>query len=253
VNQFTLKISRVKYRFFSIFEGIATAHDHDHFLALSLCDQIVHDKVRLPLPDPSGLVLSYAMLQVQYRISFISFFISIRCIDITFLQVAAHLRSVFTDADRTMRNILCKIEIHILLLHLKSIDRSKTPIRNSGVRIADPDTVHIPEIIMHPPVKILNFRKKSALPIGHQIYFLICKISPKSGNLYYFCCRCIQIKNDCAVFFHCNRWSSCSLFFYWISVQSSVSLLVHKKIPPILFFSLKELRGIFLFVFYTFL
>ena len=50
------KFPGVKYRFFSIFEGIATAHDHDHFLALSLCDQIVHDKVRLPMPDPSGLV-----------------------------------------------------------------------------------------------------------------------------------------------------------------------------------------------------
>ena len=165
MNQFTLKISRVKYRFFSIFEGIATAHDHDHFLALSLCDQIVHDKVRLPLPDPSRLIFTDTMLQVQYRISFISFFISIRCIDITFLQVAAHLRSVFTDADRTMRNILCKIEIHILLLHLKSIDRSKTPIRNSGVRIADPDTVHIPEIIMHCPVEIFNVCRKSTLHI----------------------------------------------------------------------------------------
>jgi hypothetical protein len=48
---------------------VAIGHHHDHRLAILRCDQVVQDEIRVALANPSGLVFTGAMLQVEDRIA----------------------------------------------------------------------------------------------------------------------------------------------------------------------------------------
>lgn len=144
--------------------------------------RMVHDKFVFPCQTHPVSFSPYIMLQVQYRISFISFFlIRIRCMNAPFLQLYSPSKRIYRCWP-FLRNILCQNKSRFFSC-LKSIDRNKTPI-NSALDCRS-DTV-LSQIIMHPPVKILNFRKNPPCPSGIRFITLICKISPKSTTCTIF-------------------------------------------------------------------
>ena len=50
---------------------IAICHDDDHGLGFSSRDQVVHDEVGPPLPDPSCFVLAATVLQIKNRVALV--------------------------------------------------------------------------------------------------------------------------------------------------------------------------------------
>ena len=50
-------------------ERISCSHDHNHLFHPSRGNEIVRQIGQLPLPDPSRLVLSAAMLEIEHRVS----------------------------------------------------------------------------------------------------------------------------------------------------------------------------------------
>lgn len=86
--QFPSKVTREKDSLLIISKRVTAAHNHDHTLAFSFCDEIIHNKIQFAVPQPACLILSHSMLDIHNRI-FLIYILSVgrRQIDITFLYV----------------------------------------------------------------------------------------------------------------------------------------------------------------------
>ena len=88
LRQFSSKVTREKDCLLIIFKCVTAAHNHDHILAFTFCNEIIHNKIEFAVPQPACLILSHSMLDIHDRILLICIF-SVRRwqIDITFLYV----------------------------------------------------------------------------------------------------------------------------------------------------------------------
>ena len=71
LRQLLREIARQKDRFLARNESVAAVHDDDHFLAQSVCDQVVGDDIEVALPDPAHFVFADPVLNVHHRIAFV--------------------------------------------------------------------------------------------------------------------------------------------------------------------------------------
>ena len=105
----------------------AVCHHDQHGHSLSFCQKIIHDMVHLALPDPSPLIFSEAVLQVQNRIFRSAFVISRRHIaDAGFRPSRRPGLEIFMT-DRAVRHILHQAEI-LHRSHLYVIGRPAVPV-----------------------------------------------------------------------------------------------------------------------------
>ena len=61
LRQLSVKISGIKDSLLSITKGIITAYHHQHLTALTLCNQIIHNKIQLTVPNPAGFIFPHSM------------------------------------------------------------------------------------------------------------------------------------------------------------------------------------------------
>ena len=98
---------------------VAVGHHHDHRLGLALGDQVVEDEVGAPLPDPAGLVLAAAVLQVEHGIARPGLrVVAGGQVDQRVPPRPGRLRRVPDLADLSVRHVLDRVVVGARLRHL---------------------------------------------------------------------------------------------------------------------------------------
>ena len=191
----TVKVSRIKYGLFTLTESIITTGNHNHFPAFSFRNQIVHDEIQLPVPDPSGLILSNTMHNIENRIIFVSLLIGGRCINIAALHMSVYAAYILMQLHISMRNIFDKPEILPRFRKFKEILCPKASITKGRNGVANLHSIHIPVMIMESGSNARHFFRIIALCILFEDNSVFSHASSHTRNLHALCIRCIHGKN----------------------------------------------------------
>ena len=123
--------------------GVPIGHDDNHGLAASRRDQIVENEVRATLPDPTRLILSATMLEIEHRIVHLGLGVIVgRKIDERVPPRSRHLRVVPNLTHLSVGHILNRIVSRTWLRNLHCTRVLASAKKRMTVGIADFRTIN---------------------------------------------------------------------------------------------------------------
>ena len=204
-REFFKKCSKPRMIFSLLRKGISRIHYNDHFLHFILCQKVIRNMSNFTLPEPSHLVFSASVLQIEYRITFFRIFVIFgRSINIAKLPPSSPFRLIILHMYCTVRNLAQPVFFKILFRHLQEIYNLKTPITSRCIRIYYRCAIYPAGIIMksrfdacyftHPKFRcgcIPRFRNQLIFPYSPQINLYLS--GTLCRNSEYCCSRCSHL------------------------------------------------------------
>ena len=183
--------------------AVQAVQDNEQLGALSRGNQIVRNEIGFPLPEPSALALSAAVLEIEHRIFPVPLLpVSRRRIDIADPGPPGDAAGEVFQAHLPVGHILQEIEITVPLF-FKEIHRLVRPIAHRGLGV-----YHV-----HPITKILMIVKSGGNPghsgpeipifiLFHGMVFIGHGAVPEPCHLHRLCLRGVEAEGHVPVLLH---------------------------------------------------